>query len=133
MKAAAHFTPASGFMLPGTRVLAAGFVAVGLIIALLGVVSFHLARTTVNPLRPDAASHLVTSGIYRWTRNPMYLGMLLVLLGCAFFLANLLCVVLATAFVPLMNRLQIVPEERTLAALFGSAFADYKASVRRWL
>lgn len=133
MAAAAHFTPALGFSLPGSRILAAGLAGAGVVVALLGVASFRRARTTVNPLQPAAASHLVVSGIYHRTRNPMYLGMLLVLLGWALFLSNLLAVVLATGFVPLMNRLQILPEERALTALFGSAFADYKSKVRRWL
>jgi protein-S-isoprenylcysteine O-methyltransferase Ste14 len=133
MAAAAHFTPAFGFSLPGSRILAAGLAGAGVVVALLGVVSFRRARTTVNPLQPAAASHLVVSGIYHRTRNPMYLGMLLVLLGWALFLSNLLSVVLAAGFVPLMNRLQILPEERALTALFGSAFADYKSKVRRWL
>lgn len=133
MAAAAHFTPAFGFILPGSRILAAGLVGAGMVVALLGVFSFRQARTTVNPLQPAAASHLVTSGIYRRTRNPMYLGMLLVLLGWALFLTNFLSAILAAMFVPLMNRLQILPEERALTALFGSAFADYKSKVRRWL
>jgi protein-S-isoprenylcysteine O-methyltransferase Ste14 len=100
---------------------------------LLGVVSFRRAGTTVNPLQPEATSALVVSGIYRRTRNPMYLGMLLVLLGWAVLLAHALGFALAAAFVPLMNRLQIGPEERTLTATFGPAFAAYQSAVRRWL
>ena len=76
---------------------------------------------------------LLTSGPYAFTRNPMYLGLLLVLLGWAAYLSNALACVFLPAFVLYMNRFQIGPEERALAALFGQAFLDYKNRVRRWV
>lgn len=133
MWVAARSVPALGFALPARPFIAAGLVAAGVLVALLGVVSFRRARTTVNPLNPEAASALVTSGIYQRTRNPMYLGMLLVLLGWAVFLANVLTFAFPAAFVVLMNRLQILPEERALTVRFGSKFDDYQSRVRRWL
>lgn len=133
MTVLAHFTPAFDLAVPANRVLAAGLAGLGIGIALLGVRSFRRAGTTVNPLQPAAASQLVVAGIYRRTRNPMYLGMLLVLLGWAMFLTNALAFPAATAFIPLMNRLQIGPEERILAATFGPAFTAYQSTVRRWL
>lgn len=133
MAATSHFTPAFGFAVPAGRFIAPGLAMTGVGIAILGVASFRRARTTVNPLRPEAASALVVSGIYRLTRNPMYLGMLLVLSGWGVFLANAFAMLLATAFIPLMNRLQIGPEERILAATFGPAFTAYQSAVRRWL
>lgn len=125
--------PGLGFQLPGTRLGAGVLAVVGIAIALLGVAAFRRAQTTVNPLHPDKASHLVIAGIYRRTRNPMYLGMLLVLLGWALSLDHPLALIPAAAFVPVMNRLQIVPEERILAGIFGTEFSDYQAKVRRWL
>lgn len=119
--------------LPLRGVLAAGLILTGLGIALAGVISFRRAGTTVNPLQPAASSQLVVSGVYHRTRNPMYLGMLLLLLGWAAWLAHPLALVLAATFVPVMNRLQIRPEERILAATFGPAFTAYQSSVRRWL
>jgi protein-S-isoprenylcysteine O-methyltransferase Ste14 len=133
MYATARLAPVFGFVLPANRIIAAGVTLIGVIIALLGVASFRRAGTTVNPLQPEAASQLVVSGVYRWTRNPMYLGMLLVLLGWGVLLGNALAFLFAAAFIPLMNRLQIGPEERTLAATFGSAFTAYQSAVRRWL
>jgi protein-S-isoprenylcysteine O-methyltransferase Ste14 len=130
---AAWSTPALRFTLPAPGLIAVGFGAAGVIIAVAGVVSFRRARTTVNPLRPESASALVATGIYRLTRNPMYLGMLLILLGWAVFVGNAFALVIALAFVPLMNRLQIAPEERALAAAFGPAFTAYQSAVRRWL
>jgi len=133
MTALAHFAPAFGFTVPANRVIAAGLAGLGVGIALLGVRSFRRAGTTVNPLQPAAASQLVVSGIYRRTRNPMYLGMLLLLVGWGVFLGNGLAFISAAAFIPLMNRLQIGPEERILTATFGPAFTAYQSAVRRWL
>jgi protein-S-isoprenylcysteine O-methyltransferase Ste14 len=107
--------------------------AAGLLVMLAGVVSFHLARTTVNPLKPEAATALVTSGVYRYTRNPMYLGMLLLLVAWAAYLASPPALAGAVAFWLYIGRFQIRPEERALAALFGTAFSDYASRVRRWL
>ena len=107
--------------------------ALGFAISVAGIVSFRQAQTTINPMKPDMATALVSSGIYRKTRNPMYLGILLGLLGWGVFLANALSVLCAFVFVPYMNRFQIRPEERSLAALFGVEFMAYKASVRRWM
>ena len=107
--------------------------ATGIAIAVAGVREFRRARTTVNPLTPAAASAMVRSGIYRHTRNPMYLGMLLMLAGWAAWLASVAAVAVLPAFVLYMNRLQIEPEERALASRFGADFEDYRRSVRRWL
>jgi protein-S-isoprenylcysteine O-methyltransferase Ste14 len=107
--------------------------ATGIAIAVAGVREFRRARTTVNPLTPAAASAMVRSGIYRHTRNPMYLGMLLMLAGWAVWLASVAALAVLPAFVLYLNRLQIEPEERALASLFGRDFEDYRRSVRRWL
>ncbi|MCX6951215.1 MAG: isoprenylcysteine carboxylmethyltransferase family protein [Verrucomicrobia bacterium] len=111
--------------------LALGLGGVG--IAVLGVVSFRRARTTVDPRYPHKMTALVTSGLYRVTRNPMYLGMLLALAGWACGLGQLLPWLFLPLFIAYLNRFQIVPEERALAARFGEAFAAYRARVRRWL
>jgi protein-S-isoprenylcysteine O-methyltransferase Ste14 len=106
---------------------------VGLTISLAGIASFKRASTTVDPRQPAKASTLVTSGIYRHSRNPMYLGILLTLIGWAVFLGNVLSLAAAFAFVPYMNRYQIEPEERLLQGKFGREFSAYKARVRRWI
>ena len=98
-----------------------------------GLIAFLRARTTPNPLQPQQASTLVTDGIYRCTRNPMYLGMALALLGWAGWLAHplaLACIPLAMAW---LQRFQIQPEERILEQRFGEAFRRYRQRVRRWL
>ena len=105
----------------------------GLAFALLGILAFRESRTTVNPLKPERASALVTGGVYRVTRNPMYVGMAFVLLAWAVYLAAVLPFVGIAVFVAFITRLQIVPEERVLHGLFGDAYVAYAARVRRWL
>lgn len=105
----------------------------GLAVCLAGVVAFHRARTTVNPLRPERASALVDGGIYQHTRNPMYLGFATVLVAWSLALASPLTLLGVVAFVLYMNRFQIAPEERALSTLFGDEFARYQTRVRRWV
>ncbi|GAA4893285.1 isoprenylcysteine carboxylmethyltransferase family protein [Ferrimonas pelagia] len=106
--------------------------ALGVLIALAGVLAFRRASTTVHPARPDATA-LVNGGIYRLTRNPMYLGMLLALLGWSLYLSALLPLLVLPLFVLYMNRFQIGPEERHLLQRFGREFDHYCQRVRRWL
>src|SRR6476646_2155529 len=104
-------------------------VAVGLVVSTAGVVSFRRARTTINPTKPMATTALVSGGFYGITRNPMYLGLLLALLGWAAFLANPLALLLVPAFVLYINRFQIKPDERTLSAFFGAESSAYQERV----
>ena len=125
--------PAFDFALPGREWIAAAFFTGALIIGLPAVFGFHRAKTTVNPLKPEASSALVTGGIYRWTRNPMYLAMLLLLVAWACIVANWAALAMLPLFVAYLNRFQIGPEERALQARFGGEFEQYKRTVRRWL
>ncbi len=106
---------------------------VGLGFSVAGVAAFRRARTTINPTKPATASALVSGGVYRVTRNPMYLGLFLLLLALAVFLSNPVALVLVPVFVLYINRFQITPEERALSSLFGGEYAAYKERVRRWL
>ena len=112
---------------------AAGVLALGIACAIAGVLEFRHARTTVDPLHPEKASAVVDTGIYRVTRNPMYLGMLLVLIAWAIYLANAVTLAGPVAFVLYMNRFQILPEERALLRIFGEPYRAYLGRVRRWL
>lgn len=129
----AHLASELDFSLPLRRILASTLALVGVGVSMVGVWSFKRAETTVNPLKPETTSALVNSGVYRFTRNPMYLGFLMMLLGWAVFLANTLAAIGPPGFVWYMNRFQIIPEERALAARFGEAFWAYAERVRRWL
>ncbi len=106
---------------------------IGGVVALLGVYAFRKMSTTVDPRYPDKASTLVVIGIYKYSRNPMYLGILLVLLGWALFLGAISGFVVPVVFVVAINQLQIKPEERALKEMFQDSYADYTKSVRRWI
>ena len=128
------------YLLPGIDVntalqytLAAALALTGAAIALAGVMHFKKAQTTVNPLSPESSASLVIEGVYRVTRNPMYVGFLLVLLGWSVVLSNPFAALITAGFVIYMNRFQILPEERALQNLFGDAYTDYKSRVPRWI
>ena len=133
MWSSASAAPRMGLVVPGRQVVALILAVAGAVISILGVVSFRRAGTTVNPLTPDASSSLVLSGIYSLSRNPMYLGFLIVLLGWAIYISNALAFLFVPAFVLYMNRFQIEPEEHALTSRFGQEFAAYTSRVRRWL
>lgn len=133
MAGLAWTTPDLGIPLPW-RLWNAGILAVlGFAIALAGVISFRRARTTVNPLNPNTSSTLVNSGIYQYSRNPMYVGFMCWIVAWGIFLDSPFALLLAMAFVPYMNRFQIQPEEQALTRLFGPDYLNYCKQVRRWV
>ena len=105
----------------------------GVLVALAGIWQFRRAQTTVDPTHPDKASHLVCAGIYQYTRNPMYVGMALVLSAGVLKSGLLFSVLLVPMFGWYMTRFQIKPEERVLEGIFAEEYAQYKQKVRRWL
>ena len=125
--------PALAITLPWRHGLAITISGVGILILLAGVYVFQKAKTTLNPTKPAAASSVVASGIYRVSRNPMYVGFLLALTGWATWLSHPLPFLLLPIFVVYMNRFQISPEARALSAKFGDEYDKYKQGVRRWL
>lgn len=118
----------------GLRVaFAVALACAGAGLGLAGILSFRRARTTLDPMHPDQATSLVTGGVYRRTRNPMYLSLLLYLCAWAAYLASWPALLVLPAFVLYMDRFQILPEERALSGRFGREYAAYQAQVRRWL
>jgi protein-S-isoprenylcysteine O-methyltransferase Ste14 len=128
-----RIAPQLCFDIPAHDAFAIVVAAAGFVTSLLGVVTFRRAKTTVNPAKPHTASSLVTWGVYSLSRNPMYLGLLIMLLGWAIFLSNALTFFLLPVNVLYINRFQIKPEERALTSLFGDAYISYQSRVRRWL
>ena len=112
---------------------AAVLAIIGLALDLNALRRFLKARTTISPFRPNRTERLVTGGVYRLTRNPMYLGMLLLLSAWAVWLGNPLNLAALAAYVAFITQFQIKPEERALAKKFGQPYLDYCARVRRWL
>ena len=115
------------------RPLSVALLIVSLLLMAYAVASFVSVKTTVNPLRPARASSLVTTGIFKFSRNPIYLGDLLMLAAFSLWLGNVVNLAFLVLFVAYINRFQIVPEERALTQLFGENYIAYCARVRRWL
>lgn len=111
--------------------LAVTVLAIGFSVA--GVIAVRRAKTTLDPTRPQLTSSLVRSGIYAVTRNPMYVGLLLVLIALAIFLSSAWALLGPAAYFFYIGHFQIAPEERALTALFGAEYTDYLSKVRRWL
>ena len=107
--------------------------AIGAAFDVAGILAFRRAKTTVNPMKPEKSAALVCTGVYRITRNPMYVGMVFILLAWAVYLASPWALFGPLVFAVYITRFQIKPEERVLAARFGAEFASYLARVRRWL
>lgn len=115
------------------RVLYLFLTGCGLILIFLCSIIFFRFRTTLNPLRPELTTALVTSGLYRFSRNPIYVGFVLILLGWGFYLRNPASLLCVFGFILYMNRFQIEPEEKSLERKFGDEFERYKRNVNRWL
>lgn len=105
----------------------------GLCVELLALKQFTGKHTTINPISPGKTRTIVISGLYHYTRNPMYLGMLLVLFGWGLYLSNLLSFVVLPFFVVVLTHMQILPEEHILGEKFGKTYHDYLNTVRRWI
>ena len=133
MVAAARLFPQTRIAFPGQAALAYALLGAGVAVGASAVLSFRRHRTTVHPMRPDEASTLVTTGVFSVTRNPMYLGLALVVAGVGLRTGSLIALSLAPVFVVALTKFQIEPEEAAMRRLFGEAWGDYAARVPRWL
>lgn len=133
MRLLAILTPTLTASWTGNLLTAALPALLGIVLGVAGIKAFVRAETTADPRRPYQTSTLVTSGVYRYTRNPMYLGLFLILASWALYLGNLLSGLFLVVFVGYMTRYQIIPEERLLQEKFGDKFKTYRAAVRRWV
>lgn len=133
MRGTVALAPALAIHWPGRELVALVLVIVGALVIGAGLASFNRHKTTVNPFKPATASNLVDTGIYGRTRNPMYLGVAIALIGYAAFLSHLLALFAAFLFPAYIHRFQIAPEERALDQVFGEAYEAYKKRVPRWL
>lgn len=129
---AAGHLPTAAFYFPGKDNAAFVMIAAGVALNLWPKLDFRRAGTTANPLRPASSTQLVTSGVYRYTRNPMYLGHALILFGWSVYLGSVWTLIAAPIFVLFITRFQIRPEERVLAQRFPE-FKDFRQRVPRWL
>ncbi|QLG43901.1 methyltransferase family protein [Costertonia aggregata] len=128
----AEYLPFGYFDFFGRNYLTKILLAFAVIIVFASLIQFFRNNTTVDPRKPSKSSKLITNGVYAYSRNPMYLGMLLSLLAFGAWLGNAFNVLLAAGFVAYMNRYQIIPEERALLNTFGKSYSQYLTTVRRW-
>tara|TARA_A100001011_G_scaffold237894_1_gene245785 strand:- start:6123 stop:6566 length:444 start_codon:yes stop_codon:yes gene_type:complete len=106
---------------------------IGIIFILSAVVQFIIRKTTVNPTKPHKTTTLVISGAYKITRNPMYLGMLLIIISFAFYKSSIISIILIPFFIFYINKFQIEPEEFEMRKKFGKEYEDYCKKVDRWI
>lgn len=127
-----QFLPVGKFEFFGRYLLTYVLIGLGFLVISIALVQFRQAKTTTNPFQPQKAAHLVVNGIFGYTRNPMYLAMLLFLLALALHLGNAFNTLIAAGFVYYMNHFQIIPEEQVLTEKFGKPYRLYLKEVRRW-
>jgi protein-S-isoprenylcysteine O-methyltransferase Ste14 len=133
MWVASALTPGVDVTIP-LRVAASGLlIAVGIALVVAARVRLSRAHTTWHPTEPGETTSLVTDGVYRVSRNPVYLGMLVALIGWSVVLASLPALALTALFVVYLDRFQIRPEEHALSAIMGAEYREYASRVRRWL
>ncbi len=123
----------SKFTFSGQISLAFGFVCTGLLAIIVANIQFKQASTTINPLKPETTSSLVDTGIFGYSRNPMYLGMAFILAGFCLYFGSWVGLIAIPAFVQYMDRFQIIPEETALKDIFGENYTQYCVEVRRWI
>ena len=105
----------------------------GLACAIPSFKLFARYKTTISPLKPSDATALVTEGMYRYSRNPMYLGLLLLTISSTIWFGTWFGIIINILFIFLINFLQIIPEEEALLEIFGEEYEEYKKNVRRWI
>ena len=131
MKSIAYVLPFVA--LPHLPIVAIVMALIGIGAGIAGVWNFYKARTTINPLEPSEATHFVSEGIYKLSRNPMYVGLACCLVSWAIWLSYLVPWLGVVLFIAYMTRFQIIPEERVLRQKFGDEYQNYYLKVRRWL
>lgn len=119
---------------PNLNLFFAGvFLLISLLVDIFSFYSFRKAHTTVNPMQPDRTSVLVQTGIFRYSRNPMYLSLVGYLITHTFWRENATSLLLVVPFMLYITHFQILPEERILTAKFGEQYRQYQQKVRRWI
>ena len=124
--------PFGDFEFFGREVLILFLLGMGALVGFISLIQFYIAKTSIDPRTPSKASDLVTNGLYKFSRNPMYLALLMVLLAWGLWLGNAFNTLLAAGFVGYLNKFQIIPEEKALSDMYGKAYKHYCTQVRRW-
>ncbi len=133
MLGVAMLLPAATILFPGQKIVALIVIALGILLDVIAAVQFRKHATTISPFNPEKTASIVKTGVFGISRNPMYLGMLLILIGIGVFLGSPINIIILIVFVAAITSLQIKPEEEILEAKFGSDYAAYRDNVRRWI
>lgn len=133
MRMVSVYLPFGSLTLFGAYWVAALMMVAGGVLGVVGLFQFYRSGTTIDPHKPQKARSLVTGGIYKYSRNPMYLALFFLLIGYASILQNVLNILLLVLFIWYMNRFQIIPEEEVMEEKFGDEYQEYKSQVHRWL
>jgi len=107
--------------------------SLGILIFINPVLKFIKSKTTINPIQFEETNKLVTSGIFKYSRNPMYLGMLMIIISTSIFYLNIYSMLTPFLFIFWINKFQIKREEAFLAEKFGKEYLSYKNKTRRWI
>ena len=114
--------------------------SISILFFLIGIACFFFAiklfkkhNTTISPLKPEKATSLIVSGIYMYSRNPMYLGMLFILISTSIRFNIIGGIISISTFIVYITKFQIIPEEEQLKRIFGEKFLNYKKKTRMWL
>ena len=118
---------------PNIEIIGGSIFLLGLVTAMLAILLFKKYRTTVNPMKPEETTALVTTGIFSMTRNPMYLGLFFAIFGTILIFGSWFGIILLIFFVWYINKFQILPEEEAMEKLFGKKYNEYRQNVRRWI
>ncbi len=127
------FVPIGGFLSPYINRIGIILIVLAILLDILLLIQFLRSKTTPNPLYPEKTSRLITSGLYRYSRNPMYLGMVIILCGWGLYLGSWLSLAIVPFFIMLLNKTQIAAEESILKKNFGKDYRYYQQQVRRWI
>lgn len=128
-----ELTPSFTITVPFVEFVVAGITLLSGYIGIAGLYEFRKVKTTINPVKPENASTVVNTGIFAYTRNPMYVALLLLIIALGLWWQHLGVIICGALFVSYMNRYQIKPEEHVLERLFGEEYLKYKNRVRRWI
>lgn len=129
----ASYVPIVLITFAGQTLIAALVAILGMQIVIAGARACYARETTVNPLKPEESSSLITDGVFKFSRNPIYLGLLVMLIGLVVWLGALTPLLMLPIFVWYLNRFQIIPEERSLRNQFNDQYVSYSQRTRRWL
>ncbi len=119
--------------IPFQTLIAVFVLSFGLLILINPVLKFKKSKTTINPIKFKKVNKLVTSGIYKYSRNPMYLGFLMIVISSSIFYLNIYSILTPLFFYLWLNRFQIKREEIFLTEKFGKEYLSYKNKTRRWI